>query len=45
MAKEKMYRINSLPGIKECVDYMRNAKSGNSKTKSNSKNKDYKKGY
>ncbi len=45
MAKKQMYRINSLPGIKECIDYMRGAKSGNSKSKTNSKNKDYKKGY
>ena len=26
MAKKEMYRINSLPGIKECIDYMRKAK-------------------
>ena len=45
MAKEKMYRIKSLPGIKECIDYMRGAKSGGSKTKVKSKDKNNKKGY
>mgnify|MGYP003139412014 CR=1 FL=1 len=33
MAKKQMYRINSLPGIKECIDYMRSAKSGSTKQK------------
>jgi hypothetical protein len=42
MAKQQMYRINPLPGIKKCIDYMRKAKSGN--TQSNSKPK-VKKGY
>jgi hypothetical protein len=39
MAKEKTYRINSLPGIKACIDYMRAAKGGSSKPKINPKNK------
>ena len=33
MAKEKMYRINSLPGIKECIDYMRSAKNSSARQK------------
>ena len=45
MAKKQMYRINSLPGMKECIDYMRAAKSGNSKSKTNYSNKDHKKKY
>ena len=40
-----MYRINSLPGMKECIDYMRSAKNSNSKIKEKSKNKNNKKGY
>ena len=42
MAKKQTYRINPLPGIKECIDYMRKAKSGN--TQDDSKPK-VKKGY
>ena len=45
MAKKQMYRINSLPGIKECIDYMRGAKSSGSKTKVKSKDKNNKKVY
>ena len=33
MAKKQMYRMNPLPGIKECIDYMRGAKNSNSKQK------------
>jgi len=39
MAKEKTYRINSLPGIKACIDYMRSAKSGNVKQEPKAENK------
>ena len=45
MAKKQMYRINSLPGIKECIDYMRDAKRGSLKTKVKSKDKNNKKEY
>ena len=34
-----MYRINSLPGIKECIDYMRGAKNSNAKQKPKTENK------
>tara|TARA_B100001113_G_scaffold333241_1_gene310920 strand:- start:443 stop:583 length:141 start_codon:yes stop_codon:yes gene_type:complete len=27
MAKEHTYRINPLPGIKACIDYMKNPKN------------------
>tara|TARA_Y100001938_G_scaffold148960_1_gene234254 strand:+ start:1323 stop:1451 length:129 start_codon:yes stop_codon:yes gene_type:complete len=37
MAKEQMYRINSLPGIKKCIDYMRKAKSNNAQNNSKPK--------
>tara|TARA_R100000005_G_C4824992_1_gene104329 strand:- start:255 stop:386 length:132 start_codon:yes stop_codon:yes gene_type:complete len=33
MAKKQMYRINPLPGIKECIDYMRSAKNNSTKQK------------
>jgi hypothetical protein len=39
MAKKQMYRINSLPGIKECIDYMRAAKSGKSMKQKQTKSK------
>ena len=39
MAKKQMYRINSLPGMKECIDYMRSAKSGSVKQKPKTENK------
>ena len=39
MAKKQMYRINSLPGIKECVDYMRSAKNSGIKQKPKTDNK------
>tara|TARA_R100000152_G_C6688510_1_gene120697 strand:- start:613 stop:744 length:132 start_codon:yes stop_codon:yes gene_type:complete len=39
MAKKEMYRINSLPGIKECIDYMRSAKNSSTKQKPKVENK------
>jgi hypothetical protein len=42
MAKQQMYRINPLPGIKKCIDYMRKAKNNNSQSGSKTK---IKKGY
>ena len=39
MAKKQMYRISPLPGIKECIDYMRSAKSNSSKQKPKTESK------
>ena len=39
MAKKQMYRIRPLPGMKECIDYMRAAKSGSTKQKSKTESK------
>ena len=39
MAKKQMYRINSLPGIKECIDYMRSTKNSSTKQKPKTESK------
>ena len=39
MAKKQMYRINPLPGIKECIDYMRSAKNSSAKQKPKAESK------
>ena len=39
MAKKQMYRINPLPGIKECIDYMRAAKNSSVKQKPKTESK------
>tara|TARA_B100000902_G_scaffold393780_1_gene448703 strand:- start:748 stop:879 length:132 start_codon:yes stop_codon:yes gene_type:complete len=39
MAKKQTYRINPLPGIKDCIDYMRSAKNSSAKQKPKTGNK------